>query len=256
MNTSASGSFHVADGIARLIGIALFAFVPFFIIPVSWASVAQGKMFLVATLVILAALAWLVARLLEGAVHVPRSALFYAAALLPLAYLLSMLVSGVTLNALVGQGVEQDTLAASVVWFSAFALSAMLLFGNPAAIRLAIQAFAGGLTALLVFQTLYILMPTWFSLGLLSGKTTNLLGSWHDLGIIAGLALFLSAALLASGFAAGWQRAVLALLGAASLFLITIVHFRDIFFAAAALFLLASIVIVRTGVAQDRKSVV
>lgn len=249
MNISApSGSSHIADGIARLIGIALFALLPFFIIPVSWSSIAQGKMLLVAVLVIFMALAWLIARLMEGVVHVPRSALLYATALLPLAYLLSMLVSGWSQSALVGQGIEQDTLTAAVVWFSAFALGAMLLFGNQAAVRLAVQSFLGGLTILLAFQSLYVLLPSIFSFGgLLVGETTNVFGSWHDLGIIAGLALFLSATLFASGFVAGWQRIALAILGLASLFLVLVVHFTDIFFATAALFALASLVIMRTG---------
>lgn len=252
MNTSvSSGGFHIADGIARLISIALFALVPFFIIPSAWASIAQSKMLLVAGLVILMALAWLVARLIEGAVHVPRSTLFYAAALLPIAYLLSMLVSGWSMNGLVGQGIEQDTLAAAVVWFSAFALSAMLLFGNQAAIRLAIQSFLGGLTLLLAFQSLYTLFPSALSFGgLLQGDTMNVFGSWHDLGIIAGLAFFLTATLVASGFAAGWHRIVLGVLGVSSLFLIVVVHFKDIFFATAALFALTSLVIIRTGTAH------
>lgn len=249
MNTSVtSGGFHLFDGVARLIGIALFALLPFFIIPTAWSSIAQSKMLLVAGLVILMAVTWLIARLLEGAVHIPRSALLYATALVPIAYLLSMLVSGWSLNGLVGQGIEQDTLAAVVVWFSAFALSAMLLFGNPAAIRLAMQSFLGGLTLLLVFQSLYILVPSWLSFGgLLQGETMNVLGSWHDLGIIAGLAFFLAAVLGASGFATGWQRIALAVLGLASLFLVLVVHFKDIFFAVAALFAIASFVIVRTG---------
>lgn len=252
MNSSVSSrGYHLADGIARLIGLALFALLPFFIIPVPWASIAQSKMLLVATLMIGMAIAWLVARLLEGVVHVPRSFLLYVAALLPLAYLLSMLVSGWSQSGLVGQGIEQDTLAASVVWFTVFALGAMLLFGSQAAIRLAVQAFLGGLTILLVFQTLYVLFPAWFSLGgLLSGETANVFGSWHDLGIIAGLSLFLSASLFASGLFTGWQRAVFVLLGIASLFLVVVVHFKDVFFATAALFTLAALVIVRAGVAH------
>lgn len=248
--SNASGGFSIADGIARLICIALFALVPFFIIPTTWATVAQSKMLLVVTLVIIAASAWLVGRLLEGALHIPRSTLFYATALLPVAYILSMLVSGISLSALVGQGVEQDTVAGVVILFSAFALSAMLMFGNPAAIRLALQSFIGGLTLLLVFQSLYTLMPEWFSFGLLSGETTNILGNWHDLGIVAGLAFFLAITLGMSGFAAGWQRIVLGVLAVASLFLVIVVHFRDIFFATSVLAFLASLVIVQTGVAH------
>lgn len=248
--SNASGGFNIADGIARLICIALFAVLPFFIIPTAWATVAQSKMLLVALFVIFAAIAWLIGRLLEGELHIPRSALFYATAFLPVAYLLSMLVSGISLSALVGQGIEQDTFAAVVVWFSAFALSAMLMFGNPAAIRLAVQSFIGGLTLLLVFQSLYTLMPEWFSFGLLSGDTTNILGNWHDLGIVAGLALYLALTLGISGFATGWQRIVLGILAIASLFLVVVVHFRDIFFAISALAVLTAIVIVQTGVAH------
>lgn len=245
----ASGRAHIIDGIARLLLIGLFALIPFFIIPAPWSSISQGKMLLVAVLGILAAFLWLLARAMEGAVHIPRSALLYAAALLPLTYFVSTLVSGWSMNALVGQGVEQDTLLAVITWFSAFSLVAMLLYGNQAAIRLAVQSFIAGLALLMLFQTLYILLPAWFSLGgLLAGQTTNLLGSWHDLGILAGLALFLAAALPATGFFPGWRRGLLVVLGAAALFLLVVIHFKDIFFASAALFALAAVAIIRAGV--------
>lgn len=257
MHTSVStGRFHIVDGITRLLGLALFALLPFFIIPTPWASVAQGKMLLIGVFVILIALAWLVARLLEGVVHVPRSMLLYSAVLLPLAYSLSTVVSGWSQSALVGQGVEQDTLAAAVVWFSTLALSSLLFFGNQAAIRLAIQSLVAGLSILLLFQSLFILFPSLFSLsGLLVGETANLFGSWHDLGIIAGLSLFLAFSLSASGFVIGWRRIVLALLGAAALFLVIVIHFRDIFIATSALFAVAALIVVSEGAAHTDISI-
>lgn len=253
MNTSviSGGFYHVVDGIARLLLVALFALLPIVFIPVPWAAISQGKMAFVVVIAIAALLAWLLARLLEGAIHIPRSWLLYVAALLPIAYLVSTIFAGWTGAALVGQGVEQDTLTAVALWFAVFALSAFLLYGNQAAQRLAIQSFVCGLTVLSLFQGLYILQPTWFSFGLLSGNTANVFGAWHDLGIMAGLALFLSFALWKTELFKGYWKTILVALGILSTFLLVVIHFADVFWAVAALFFVAAAMIVRTNLAHD-----
>ncbi len=249
MNTSdtSGGFYHVIDGIARLILVALFALLPLFIIPVPWAAVAQGKMLLVVILGGIALLAWTVARLLEGGIHVPRSALLYATALLPFAYLISTAAAGWTGAAIVGQGIEQDTLTAIVVWFSIFALTAFLLYGNLAAQKLSMQALVIGLTILTAFQTLYLFFPSWFSLSVLSGTTANIVGSWHDLGILSGLGLFLALALFQSGYFTGIKRLLLLALGMLSSFLLVVIHFQDVFWATGALTLVGGVIATRSA---------
>ena len=195
MDSSSShrGAFSVADGIGRIFLIAVVFLLPFFVIPLPYAAIAQGKVLLAAVLFIFAALIWAYARLVEGSVAVPRSPLVYVSVLLPVAYLISTLMTGWNNASVVGTGVEQDTLTAVALMSSLFLLSAFAFYGSAAAIRLMIQGLVLGLVALFALEALYLYIPQWFSLGgTFAGQTANAFGSWHDLGIVAGLSLFLS----------------------------------------------------------------
>lgn len=233
--TAPSGAVLILDGVARLILIAFAALLPLFILPVDWSSVPQSKILLVAVVALVVAVLWAFARLLEGVIALPRSALMYAVLLLPLAYAVSATATGFGGAALVGQGIEQDTLAAVVTWYAVFVLTMLLFAGHPAGIRSIVRSLAVGLTALFAFQALYMFLPTWFSLGILQGATANVLGSWHDLGILASVGLFLSIVLFRSGVFAGSWRTLSVALGVLSCFFLVVVHFTDIFWGAAAL---------------------
>ncbi len=222
------------DGVARLIIAVGVAALPFFVIPITWMAVPQSKMLLIVGVVISAGILWAIARLFEGVVHLPRSALLYAGLFLVVAYALSAGFAGFPGNSLVGQGIEQDTLAAVIVLYAAFALTSLLFTGHTAALRMLIHSFAIGLTALFAYQTLYLFVPA-AGFGLLTGPTNNILGSWHDLGILAGLGLFFSAALFRSGLFSGVWKYLLIVMGALALFLLFVIHFNDVFWGTAAL---------------------
>ncbi|MEK7155689.1 MAG: tetratricopeptide repeat protein [Patescibacteria group bacterium] len=245
-----SGAFSISDGIARVLLITLAAIVPFCIIPLPYVAIPQGKVLGLASLFILTLLVWTYARLSEGMLHIPRSALFYVSALLPIAYLASTLVTGWSSVSLVGFGVEQDTLAAVTFMAALFLLTGFLFYGNSAGVRLFLQSFSVGLIVLFALEILYVFLPEWFNLGVLSGQTANTFGSWHDLGIIAGLSFFASFALWHSDFFAGRLRFVPALLGIVSLSTLILVHFADIFYASGALFLIAGAMVAKTAYAH------
>jgi len=166
-------------------------------------------------------------------------------ALLPIAYFVSTAATGWTSTSLWGQGIEQDTLAAVGLMASLFLLTVFSLHGNAAGTRLFVQALISGLTILFAFQALYVLFPAQFSLGVLTGQTTNLFGSWHDLGILAGLALFLSVMLWNSGIFTGWKKVIPVKLGILALFHLVIIHFTDVLYGAAILLALAALAMAR-----------
>jgi tetratricopeptide (TPR) repeat protein len=247
---------RICDAIARWILIIFFAVLPIAILPVPWASVAQDKVLLAGAVAILAILAWAIARLFEGAVHTPRSALLYVALLLPLAYVVSTAVAGWNGVSLVGEGVEQDTLVAVVLWYAMFALSAFVFYEHRPAIRVCVRALLLGLTALAIIETLYIFFPAWLSFGgVLQGTTANPLGSWHDLGIVSGLSIFFSVALFRSGMLNGLWRIIPIVLSILSLFLVTIIHFTDVFWATAALSAAGLIAVLRASIQAEGISV-
>ena len=251
-HSSSGGSFSVADGVARILLIILAALVPFSLIPLPYAAVSQGKVLILASIFTLALLIWAYARLSEGALHVPRSVLLYVSALLPIAYLLSTVVTGWSSLSLVGAGLEQDTLAAVAFMTGLFLLTGFLLYDNATGVRLFLQGFSLGLLVLFAFEVLYVFFPEWLSLGTLSGQTANAFGSWHDLGILAGLSLFLAFGLFQSDFYKGWTRAIPVALGILAFATLILVHFGDIFWATGALFLAAGIAIARSAFVVGR----
>lgn len=253
---SESAIARFIDAIARWVLIAFFALLPVSILPLPWASIAQDKVLLAVAAAIIAIIAWALARLFAGSIRTPKSALLYVALLLPLAYVVSTLVAGWRGVSLVGEGMEQDTLVAVVLWYALFALTAFVFYEHRPAIRACIRALLLGLTALMIIESLYIFFPAWLSFGgALQGTTANPLGSWHDLGIIAGLSVFLSIALFRSGILNGLWRILPVVLGILSLFLVIIVHFTDVFWATAALSLAGLIAVLRASIQAEGISV-
>lgn len=240
------------DWKARWLLIALFALLPVFVLPLPWAAVAQSKVLLGGAFVIFALLAWAIARIAQGGVHMPRSWLLYVGLLLPLAYVISTAAAGWTSSALVGQGIEQDTLVAVLMWYALFALVTFVFAENRSAIREAVRALFAGLAALAVLETLFVFYPNTFSLGgALQGATANPLGSWHDLGILMGLSLFFSIAFFRSGIFNGFWRVLPIILGAFSAFLLVVIHFTDVFWGTAALAVAGLIAVLRASIQAE-----
>jgi Tfp pilus assembly protein PilF len=247
---------RAGDATARWLLIALFALLPAFVLPLPWAAVAQSKMLLAGGVLIVALVAWAIARIIDGTIHVPRSWLLYVGLLLPLAYVISTAVGGWTNTSLVGQGIEQDTLAAVFLWYALFALVTFVFNDHKAGIRTALRALFLGLSALAVIEILFIFFPATFSLGgALQGTTANPLGSWHDLGILMGLSLFFSIALFRSGIFNGFWKALPIVLGVLSAFLIVIIHFTDVFWGVAALAFAGLIAVLRASIQAEGVSV-
>ncbi|MFZ2886411.1 MAG: tetratricopeptide repeat protein [Minisyncoccia bacterium] len=248
---STSSVALVFDGLARVVLIALVAILPLAVIPAAWGSIAQSKILLVAFATLLAAVFWALARLFEGTMHIPRTALMYAVLLLPVAYAISAAAAGFSGAAIVGVGVEQDTLAAVIMWYAVFALTALLFSNHQAGLRTMMRAMVVGFTALFILKALHIFFPEQLSFNVLQGATANLLGNWHDLGIVAALSLFMSLALFRTGTFNGAWRFLLIALGLASVFFLIVVHFVDVLWGAAALTALAGLAALRSSIQAD-----
>lgn len=247
--------FNVADGIARILLIVLAALFPLFVIPLPYVAIPQGKVLFLSVMFVLTVLVWGFARLTEGVVHIPRSSLVYVSLLLPVAYVISTIVAGWSGAALVGTGIEQDTLFAVALMSALFLLTAFAFYGNFAGTKLLIQGFIIGLVALFALSSAYIFAPEWLSFGgALAGDTANLFGSWHDLGILAGLSLFLSLAIMFSGFFTAWKRVVPLALFLLSAFLLLVIHFADIFWGVAIIAALAALAVIRASVSAEGRS--
>lgn len=212
------------------------ALLPFFILPVPWVSVAQSKVLLLATLVFVAFASWLFMRLTESSLSVPKNVLLLSVSFLPVAYMVSAFASGGSIASFVSGSAEQDTVVIVCILYVYLALIGLTFSsGLPSLVRIA-RAFLGGALVLTIFQLLRLIVPDWLTLGgALQGSASSIVGSWHDLGIVAGLTVFLSSALFQTPVSAGrvWKWVVGAL-GASSFLVLFFVNTLDVWYVLTA----------------------
>lgn len=219
------------DAIARLFLVAFFALIPFFFIPFSWLTALQSKIILAASVLLVVAVLWVVARILEGGVRMPWNLFFGAAALLPIVYAISAVVNGFSSVSLVGAGIEADTLATVCLAFSALALTAMLFMGGG--VKAALRWFFAGALTLEIIHVVHVIVPSVSFGGVLAGKTGNAFGTWHEFTMIIGLVLVMALALMRSSVAVGLWRYVVASAGIIAVPILLVSNFADVWIAVA-----------------------
>lgn len=192
-------------------------------------------MLLVAVAVITVSIAWIVARIAEGAVQIPKSLLLGVAAFLPISYLVSALVTGRGWSSFVGTGVEQDTVAAILALYILLMIFALVLSRGIREATFATRAFLAGGAVLVLIQLWKIVFPEFSGFGgALPSAVSSAIGSWHDLAIFLGLFLFFSIALKDSlgDLAPLWRRRLL-WTAAGSAALLAIINSPDVWLGLA-----------------------
>lgn len=150
-------------------------------------SLTPTKVSLVALLLLLALILYILARLTRGNVIVPPLALVGALWIVPVAYALSTLFSGVNLSAaFFGTNFETDTLGFMLI-LALLGTLAALVFRRPAQYRTVSLLVGGGLALMLVLEVLMLVLSR--IPGTSITPTTNVVGTFMDFGMLAGLAL-------------------------------------------------------------------
>lgn len=198
-------------------GLSTVAFIPSQVIPFIYTKV---------TIVALGALAALVffilARLRKGNVIVPPLPLLGAAWIVPLAYLLSALFSGTSpAAAFFGRDLEPDTLGFVVLMASVTTLTALAFRRGPQ-YRMFFRAGAIVLGIVLLSQIIFFFFGKFFPK--IAGSTTNIVGTFGDVGMLVGLGVILT--LLSMRFLdiEGRSKTLLLVAGGFSLFILAVVN--------------------------------
>lgn len=197
--------------------LAAVAFVPVAAIPFLYTKVS-----LLAIGGLLALMFFILARLTRGTVVVPPPALLGALWLVPLAYLLSSLFSGVGLRAaFFGGQIEADTLGFMML-LAGFATLAALIFRQKDEYR-TFYKVAGVTLGLVVASQIVVLILAKISPNTLTA-TTNIVGSFSDLGMFVGLGVVML--LLAARFLTLGKRThtLMMIGGALGLFILAVVN--------------------------------
>jgi len=183
-----SGPRSVLGTLSTWVILGVVALLPFFFIPSVLFSFSFTKVFLVVLGVLIPFFLWLISRLKEGKLELPKGYLFLSALAVPLSYLLASLFSGVMKISFIGQGFEVDTFASILLFFLLFFL-VPIYFNRYEKLTKIYFALFVSFIVVAIFQMLRIIFGVDFLSfgGLLSNSTSNLVGKWNDLGVFFGL---------------------------------------------------------------------
>ena len=182
---------NLLDRISFLALFLLIILLPLFFLPFTKIPIETSKGLLLVAGLSVCVIFWAIARFSDGKIKLPKSPVLLAGAGIVLVFFLSALFSGGSQVSFFGTMLDVGSF-----WFifAGFLLMFMssIIFRNPVNAKKVLFGSIIFSVALLVFQALRFFMPEFLSLGILSGKTDNILGSWSAFGIYAGFSALMS----------------------------------------------------------------
>lgn len=204
---------------------------PLFFTPSNFTLFEFNKTIVMVSGVLIALVFWCLARIRDGRLEFPSMLFSSGALFVVVVYLLSSLFSGNKINSLIGQGFELGTFGLVFAGF-ALMLATSIIFRTKDKIFYSYIALFISFILISLFQIGRILLGGDFlSFGILKDVTFNTIGKWNDLGIYFGLIALLSVATLELTKLGNAMRTFLYLASLVSLFFITLINFKVVWFA-------------------------
>ncbi len=171
-----------------LVGVALSIL---FVIPLPWFPLQLGKLAIFSLSLFVSLLLFVLGGGMRTISKTSGSLLALAVWSLPLAYLVSWLLSADRFVGVLGSSIEQDTLLFVILCSLAFMLGFALLRSTHGA-RMLMKTAAAAVGVAALFQIIVIVFGTHLvPFSVFSDHSVNVVGKWNDLGLLAGLLLLL-----------------------------------------------------------------
>ncbi len=205
--------------------LALVGIIPLFFIPSVFIALPFAKAILLYGVVLVALCLWVIARLQEGKVSIPRHFFFVALALVPISYIASALFSGSRGTSFFGQGFETQT-AGFIFIASLLTYITAQVFSSKKNITYGYLAFLAPFPLIALYHIArFFFGASFLSFGVFVTNTASLLGGWNDLGIYVGLVALFSFVTFELLPLERWMRSILIGFFVVSLFLLTVINF-------------------------------
>lgn len=219
--------------------VGLVFLLPVFFLSVSGISLDVSKSVLAVILIVAATALWLVGRMVDGKIVVPKTLLVLFAALLPLEYLVSAVASKVPAMSLFGQGFEVGTFAFTFVMFLLLFLASILVNSRDKVFTVYVAAMASFLVVAIYQGIRLFAGADVLTLGgTFSGVIANTVGKWNDLGAFFGMIAILSMITLETLPLKGFVKYLTYLSLAVSVFFLAVVNFSFAWIALAVISLM------------------
>ena len=177
---------NILDRISFISLFIVVVLLPVFFLPFTEVPVETSKGLLLVAGLAVSVVFWSVARFSDGKISFPRSPIILAGTGIAAVYLVSSFFSGAQEVSLFGTILDVGTfwfvLAAILLMF----ISSVMIKDNQSGQMLLFWVVLST-AVVLIFQIFRFFLPEMLALGVLSGKTGNLIGSLNALGLVAGL---------------------------------------------------------------------
>ncbi len=252
MQESSKAAFF--DRLASNILIVVLGLSPIFFVPFLGFGVEIGKTYFIALGVIVALVCWIIARMVQGSISVPKTPIIAFGLLLPVAFLLSAFFSPAWKVSLSGLFANSGTVVGMTILALIFAGSALYLNSERKIITVIKIAWIAT-AALSFFQVIYLVAGArYLNLGTFYTAFSNTVGKWNDLAIWYGLVIV--TVMLAFQFMALSRRAKMfgGILGVVSILFLVLINFTlawAIVGFVALLIFVYSIMVLRTNEEEE-----
>lgn len=184
------------EALSRLAIYLLVGLTPLWFLPLTAFPIELNKAYFAYTLIIASFVFWLLARIQEGQMRLPKNYIALALAVLITVAFLSGLFSVSRHMSFIGLGHEEGTVAALTL-FALGAFVTSMLFSSHEHVKMLFRVFVISAGAVFIFQFFHSMLGiSPYSQTIFTTRASNLVGSWNSYGIFWGLAgivaLFLS----------------------------------------------------------------
>ncbi len=171
------------DTIASTLLIAVLGLSPLFFIPYLGFGVLVGKSYFIALGVLIVFVTWIIARLVQGVLTIPKTPVLLAGLFLPVAFLISAFFSPAWKVSLSGLFLGSGTVVGITILVLIFAGSVFYI-NSEQKITLLVKVAAIVTAVITVFQLAYLLAgPGLLSVGTFYTSVSNVVGKWNDLAL-------------------------------------------------------------------------
>ncbi|MCR4330394.1 MAG: tetratricopeptide repeat protein [Patescibacteria group bacterium] len=220
-----NNSLFLLDAISSGFLVATTFLLPIFFLPANVVSIDFAKGGLLAIFVSLSFLLWLVARLKEGVLNIPRSFVLFTAASVVVVFLVSSLLSPAVKVSLFGLGHETGTFIVFLVLFLLMFLSSVF-FQNMDKILHVYSALVVAALILALYQGARLIFGVDFlSFNAFTSSASNLFGKYNDMALFFGLTGVFSLVTLQLLTLRGSMKIIFHVLLFISLFFLTLANF-------------------------------
>ncbi len=215
---------NIFDKLSFLALFLVVVLLPLFALPFTNIPVEASKGLLLVLGLAISIVFWAIAKFLDGNIILPKSWIILSGAGISLIFLLSSLLSSTPQVSLFGTMFDVGSF-----WFifAAFVLMLMssIIFKNTKQAKIFLLGTILSSALVLIFQTVHLFFPETLSLGILSGKTGNVLGSWNALGLFAGFSALMFLLVIEFFPISKFEKVFLQILILLSMFVIASVNF-------------------------------